>query len=777
MDIGFSYINNLISELRSVDESKKIEIEFDHLNGVVLSYLSQLENKLEIRESDALDLSRLASRIDEIAYKKECLEALSKKIKTFMRSSFEGEILSDELEHKNKLIQVKDKAENLLFDCNCILNASEETGMLEIANAGIDIVMSAMQDIRISIEDMICDGRGKILVLIDYIMHMLENGFNKIIEVSTELKTLIDLLSTAIQNSMSEVKKKTKAFSAAVIGNGWGIISDSIHPAEVKNIAHAEVQTFTSDVDKAENDWRANEKYRLVVAQIRAALEVLLNETKDSPNDSNAQVRNLKSRIITDVPPLGAPSNGAPQELCEYHITRALYALENPNKFNNERDAFKAYKTCMRDALQTSFYQEQCQTVLSPHVQLLNKLAFTEFSQVHVQGFTESVAHKSAQKGGFKSIPIAHDAQSKLIGGQQQNMHSLKQILGDLDPYHRSIQNYSSTASSIRGEIFLFGLDSTMQGNPANVKCRMEAADGREITNVRTPSPTGQDGNVTPEFKAFLRELKAQGKTYTMINLQDRKNPGWWKYCMNRNGEYIRSASLEALQKEVEFAGMFTCFTLDKNSPFFEQENHHLVDTQSFKTEFMQNLQNPDAGFHIPPNFLDQKRILEIKLKLDMVHRTVFNKKDVLNQKERQDFIEVAYIFLADYYIAETGASYYNESCKDCIDRGGGANWTMMTLLNILEIFDPSRKHGNSADLKERIQNLSADLEADAIWARKRPVIYQRLERAHGAIEAMVKAIEENPDVVHAWAKELNFKKLIFNADTTQATKDPNFLA
>jgi hypothetical protein len=538
------------------------------------------------------------------------------------------------------------------------------------------------------------------------------------------------------------------------------------------------IEALEKDNDRIEgSDWRANEKYRLVGSQIRKGLGEMLAPSESLEKDFNADVRNLKDILSKRLMQIKeAPANGSSSDLCEHYIALAFYALENPQKFDNERQAFKEYKIQMREALNTEFYVKNPE---SPHAKLLNKLAFAEYAYVHVQGFTESVAQRSAEIGNFKSkpIPVVESNLSLLTPDQQKHVHSLKQVLSDLEEYHHAIQNYSNSpegiASTLRGEIFCLGLDSVMQGNPANVKFKVEDSQGHEITNVRTPSPTGKDGQVNPEFKAFLRELKARNQSYAMINLQDRTIPTWEKYLTNRNGENLRAGNLEALQNDPEFADMFTCFTLDKNSLFFKQSNPDPMPADLFKTEFMKNLEDPLSGFYIPRKFMNDERRAEIQRKLDMVHRTVFNNNDLLSQKERQDFIEVAYIFLADYYVKETNASFYNESCKDCIDRGGGANWTMMTLLIILEIFDPARKHNASSGLSVRIQNLPADLEADAIWARKRPVISERLERAHGAIDAMVKALEQNPSLCTEWSKELNLKKLILKADTAQTTEDP----
>lgn len=647
-----------------------------------------------------------------------------------------------------------------------------------IIKGGIDLIRLASLQRKISTVNQAIEHQKKTAHLTDHEISAIppekvakyrasfDNQLNKLKADGLALIPFIGAISswrTYMKGSESEKipatdltqKIYTPSDTPALFSGKVSVLSEGAPLDTESLIAPRDIEDFEKTIDDIEVDWRANEKYHHVTSQIVKGL--------DSELASNPPISALKATLLSlqEQKPLDT-SEGK----CRFYTAKALTALHcagDKTLFTNERTAYKEYKNFLREALETDFYKNNPNSTAL--AQLLNTLAYTEFSKVNTQAFTESVAEKFTEKKGL-SAPSGTDV-------VQSPTELMSQMLKEMRSFHESRKNESEVLSTIRGEVMFLGLDSTVQGNPTNVKFRVENKDGKEITNVRTPTPTGKDGQVTAEFKAFLRHIKSRGETYALINLQNRRYPGVIRTIFGFNGEYLRSRNLEALVNDPEFKDTITCFTIDKNSEFFSQKENIDKDFEDFKKEFMSQLTDPErkSGFFLPPSWLnDEKKLSAIQNKLEMVHETLFSQKKQLTSKERQDFIEVAYIFLADYFIKETGASYYNESCKDCIDRGGGANWTMMTLLTILEIHDKTRKAANSPPLEERIANLPAKFEEDAIWARKRPVTQERLNRAEGAATALMNA-STNPENIERWINELNFKKIIIEKDQTQVTR------
>ncbi len=567
-----------------------------------------------------------------------------------------------------------------------------------------------------------------------------------------------------------------------------------------------------AEAKKAENDYRANEKYRHTSQQI---LEGFERTIKDS--ELNATYNTIMQ--------YGSPPTKKDQT-CAYYTKKALESLKQTGSFRNEREAYKAYKKNLRMALATPEYKNHPN---SPIAQLLNALSYAEFTQVNVSGFTESVAQKMAEQEGFQPTKAPSTEGWPKEIQQQGHLSFFASQLHNLRPFHAAIRNKAQLLPKIRGAVTFLDFDPSLRGNPANVKFQVFNRTGQLITNIRTPTPTDNTGKVSPEFKAFLRHLRANDQKYAMINLQNREKPSRAKQSAGLAGEYIRSRNLENLAKDPEFRDTLTVFTLDKNSPFFQQlpskmdlnqaidrlkttalpdrvktwkkmlsqrkehlalarelssyaESHNCLNAlpksfqqaaPDFMKTFMEQLTSNHSGFHLPESWKSEEKTKQLQSILEMVHETAFNKKDSLTPAERQDFIEIAYIFLADFYVKETGATFYNESCKDCIDRGGGANWAMFTFLTMLEIFRDEPRDVSAA-LDRRIATLPAKFEEDAIFAKKRPAIFERVERAEGAFLQLLKAAKKRPEVIQEWTKQLHFRELKLESNSAQATKDPD---
>lgn len=503
--------------------------------------------------------------------------------------------------------------------------------------------------------------------------------------------------------------------------------------------------TIESGWKAIENDWRANEKYDKVMTSIQAGF------TKIAKPEDTKEFESIKLNA--------GPKS--PESKCAIALSTALDQLSMERKSTgdsqsgdssaiNNRDRYKLYKECFREALSSKYYTDHCQDKEPPAlVNLLNSLAAAEFTAVEIPDFTESIPTQLAASSSSEKTGAVNTQQSASTTGKS-NTARFREVVNftNLDDFHNKVGNEETLGQKIRGEVRQLGFDASLQGNPPNVKCRLQTKgkDGKDkiVTDIRTPTPTGKDGNVTPEFKAFLRHLKSQDpqQHYTMFNLQNRTKIPSWKKTVGLNGENVRSRNLEKLSQDDEFKGVIDVFTLDKNSAFYFQkgEHAHTDNADKFKEEFMEQLFGEETGFNIPERLKNDPATKEhVKTILENVHNHFFDGKPELDHKERENFIEISYLLLVDHFVHETGADYFNTSCKDCIDRGGGANWLLVASMTLKEA------HAKPEDpaVREKIDKLPAKLEEDAVWARKRGLIHERLERAEGAVSVIADKLEK----------------------------------
>lgn len=93
-----------------------------------------------------------------------------------------------------------------------------------------------------------------------------------------------------------------------------------------------------------------------------------------------------------------------------------------------------------------------------------------------------------------------------------------------------------------------------------------------------------------------------------------------------------------------------------------------------------------------------------------------------------------------------------------------------MTLKEACEAdgMDPAKV---SSTLQSRIDKLPAKLEEDAVWARKRPLIRYRLERAEGAIATLADKFKSyKPNELNKILEEMGFS---FSSMTIGSNEHP----
>lgn len=146
--------------------------------------------------------------------------------------------------------------------------------------------------------------------------------------------------------------------------------------------------------------------------------------------------------------------------------------------------------------------------------------------------------------------------------------------------------------------------------------------------------------SINPEFASFLKTTKR----HLYVNLMKRK--GLEGPC---------SLSLE------KTPGL-TVVTLDKNSDFYWQKGEFPEDAESFKAIFFKQMMDPKGAYFWP---------FDIALEpiFDKVHADYFHNKLTFDTKERQDFIELAYLEILDFLVETLKPETMNITCQHAIDR------------------------------------------------------------------------------------------------------------
>ncbi len=225
------------------------------------------------------------------------------------------------------------------------------------------------------------------------------------------------------------------------------------------------------------------------------------------------------------------------------------------------------------------------------------------------------------------------------------------------------------------------GFDPILQRNdPA--KLYSAHIDGRVVQIVKIPSPTRQEiitkAKVVPEFLGFLRAdvREKHPKKHLMVQLQDKTS---WK-------EFARVKVLEDLQREAEWKGNLVVLTLTKDTDFYFQNGEYLsLDlAKDFIENFFQQIESAECGYYLPPLVQTEtmkKTILDL---LFWVHENFFESKELLNRKERLDFIEIFYHFFILRLIKEIKPDSISFTCKDAVDVGGSLSASFYAFIKIL---------------------------------------------------------------------------------------------
>lgn len=546
--------------------------------------------------------------------------------------------------------------------------------------------------------------------------------------------------------------------------------------------------SITLALTQKDQQWRKYEKYHFLSEQTLSGLDKVIGSTESASIYTKQTLDTIHNWAIEakGSTPLSMPSKkakDADMATGKYHLQKAirslLQAAQAQDRKTDCRTLYKSFLSHLREAMESKAYQKaDTDPSLTDDERslkaLANELCYTMYTQSNMSGFTQSlVSHVSGKEGPLGSAFDSTEAETPSSDGltppgteapvmspivspdaidiedpdtfeeTPRAATPLEEHLTQIGGMYSEIQEASASkkinpatkiGQSIRGEVRNLGFDPHMQGNPPYRKfdAHMRAPEGttgRTVGNLRISTPT-KGAEINPEFKAYLRALKARGQKHMYINLQ-RSHEG-------NAGEVERSSALHALAQDPEFAGTLSVVTLDKNSSFYNQKDGFAkLSAGEFKSEFCRRLADPTAGFYIPDRIgtTTREQIQQEASKiLDGLHAHFFENRDNLSVEERHDMIELAYTILISRFVEMSGADFYNNSCKDCIDRGGGANALMAYIMTFFK---------GDKTTKADLSMLPAMTFSDAIWARKREIIHERLDRALGAAEVFLGASPE----------------------------------
>lgn len=242
---------------------------------------------------------------------------------------------------------------------------------------------------------------------------------------------------------------------------------------------------------------------------------------------------------------------------------------------------------------------------------------------------------------------------------------------------------------------------------------------------LRIPCPTRQEmiqrAEIVEDFRGFLRALQERKESHLLVNLQDRTS---WR-------EFARCQSLEALQRSAEFTDAFHLLTLTKGTDFYYQSHQYekMDSAPEFCALFCAQLKGGEAsGYLFPAPCRGKEFEAFCKEMITRVHEAIFDSRAKLTREERQEFIEIAYLFLTLKVWELTRAQSISFTCKDALDTGAVESAVLYGFLKVLA--------GGFASAEEADQ-FRFLAYGPALLHRERAVDSERLFRALPMLERL----------------------------------------
>ena len=511
-------------------------------------------------------------------------------------------------------------------------------------------------------------------------------------------------------------------------------------------------------------DWRTYDKYNEVLAQLKKNTE---NQFKGFADPASPDTPNKKDSADPPFTPAAKSIRSAMRVL-----------VENPNHLN-PRDQYKAFIKEIRKLSQFCHSEQvsaECSLEDHKGKNLLVKILYTGTDM------TEFNSKLTCAVSG-KSHPIQGDVPSQIeerLKTIDETISSLSDVDDGLHSSPSQIHLFANWAQAARGGYNSGAFDPNLQGNLLSVKARYSLRGStsgalQEHFALRIPTQTINNSEdqvmITPEFEAYVDSLAAEDKKHTYINHQDisgsKVKSGWRKF-FPFDDERPRVNKLHDLSSQKR---NLIVISLNKDSSFYHQKGpefsqsnykafrQKLVDilvppTQASKKQaiekhgiLLSDLWNPDKFKDLPRDSHAAKRAVREYMEglVDSLAQNVFNvklgdPKSVISEDSRRALIEIAYHHISDYASRESYSS--NRSCKDAIDRGGGANAFAYTYTMLKEICESPQM--TDEDFKTRVNALPGMLFSDALNVKKRAIIKERLVNYQHATHALIKSLKSN---------------------------------
>ncbi len=249
-----------------------------------------------------------------------------------------------------------------------------------------------------------------------------------------------------------------------------------------------------------------------------------------------------------------------------------------------------------------------------------------------------------------------------------------------------------------------------------------------KTTVVKMPGPTHQikidEVEVSKLFEGFFRAVKSKNKdtNYLLFNLQDRTG---WK-------EHTRAKFIETLPEKKAFKDHLLVCTIPCDTAFYHQSEDYeqIHDAVDFKKMFLEQVESEkDCGFCYSEILSSSKAKTFSKKSIEIIHEHFFGSKEILSQKNRQDFIQIFYLFFILKIMDTAKATHMSFSCKDAVDLGPAFSASLFSLVKILGFDDTWGK--------EEEDFLSYLLFSPALITRQRAIKLHVCERALSALSTI----------------------------------------
>lgn len=390
---------------------------------------------------------------------------------------------------------------------------------------------------------------------------------------------------------------------------------------------------------------------------------------------------------------------------------------------DDKRKAYKNFIYKLREILTGESFFEQLSfkelgKPYDPSLDLLLELCTARFEEIHIYPFCDYIVFKMIKAGQNKlGLPTSEncnlceedfeaiDAAPRKYKAQQVAVDKYR-LFGSINRWFDP--QLSSNMPFVLGDIQI----NSMLGEQKSVR----------LLRIGTPTISNLQGctSIIPEFECYIKACQTLNKKYLYVSLQsDLKGGG--------ESELARNSVIKRLASS--YPNCFFVVILAQDSDFYHQIGDYSqpnMQTKEFAAKFLDQLLSEDSGFYFSqewrqdPNFQIKLNEL-IFLTLEVMFG---DQPECLTIGERQDAIEICYIFLEIYSMLLSECDSCNITCTHAIDRAGKNNSLLIRFLNIAQGFADSEAH---------LRKHKVFTHAPALLVKKQAIIPERKERLMNA--------------------------------------------